>query len=214
MKRQSRNGFTRRIPKAGCALSAVCLVLFLQVSAPKAAETPRSFVARIADIAAGVIRDVDAARADEQFIDSFDMPVFAKRCLIDHWEALTKAQRKEFIAVFDCSLRTRLGRLIRERLTERLKERKLNYDIGRPKKLNGGITAVPLATRVNETSIDFVYYVAKGKGGYGLADYEAEGALLSRQYRGNFNYLMRKYGFDGMLRKMRKKNAECANVGL
>jgi ABC-type transporter MlaC component len=57
----------------------------------------------------------------------------------------------------------------------------------------------------NGEKIDFLYFLVKVNDGYKLVDYEVSGALLSRNYRGQFNYMMRKYGFNGMLEKMRKK---------
>ena len=68
-----------------------------------------------------------------------------------------------------------------------------------------GVIRVTMIAKVDDISIDFVYFLVREGHSFKLVDYEVEGALLSRNYRGHFNYLMRKYGFKGMMEKMHAK---------
>ncbi len=189
--------------RSWCYAASVAVFLLMATSAA-AATSPRQYVDAIAKTAVGVMQQKDAVRADEEFAARFDMPLFAERCLVDHWQGLTETQRTSFIDVFAQSLRAKLGGLIRDRL----KGRTFSYTIGAPRAGDApDIIQVPVQARVDDARIGFVYSIVATNDGYRLVDYEAAGALLSRNYRGQFNYLMRTRGFDGMLERMRAKNA-------
>ncbi|MFH1830026.1 MAG: ABC transporter substrate-binding protein [Pseudomonadota bacterium] len=188
-------------------------VLAMTVVSPTAfssssASSARAFVQSIAQTAFGVMHKADREEADREFAQGFYMPGFAKRCLVDHWDEITKEQQAEFIEVFTCTLRKKLASVI----TDRLKDKRFTYSIGKARRAKGGIVTVTLHAKINGANIDFVYFIVKLGKSYMLVDYEADGALLSRQYQGHFNFLMDKYGFDGMLDRMRKKFVEC-NIG-
>ncbi len=166
------------------------------------ASSPRAFVERIAQSSLGIIERQDAVQAGGVFMHSFDIRAFAQRCLVDHWTALTDDQRSEFVDLFSKTLRAKLA----DALSKRIKGRVLNYTVGTAKAgAQRGIVEVAARVAVDGERIDLTYYLKRSTDGYRLVDYDVGGALLSRNYRGQFNYLMRNYGYAGMIERMRQK---------
>ena len=146
------------------------------------------------------VQDVEGA--DSTFAEEFDMLTFAKRCMVDHWDDLSGEQRAEFIEVFTVNLRGQLAKMLKKIS----KGRKFTYTIDTlTHNKKEGFVRVPVRVVAGDVDLNFRYFVVKTSEGYRLADYEVDGILLSRNYRGQFNYMMRKYGFDGLLAKMRAK---------
>jgi ABC-type transporter MlaC component len=164
--------------------------------------SPRSYVQRLASESLGIIDRSDAQKAGEVFATSVDMPMFARRCLADHWSTISETQRAEFIDLFSRSLRGRMN----EALAGRVRGRTVSLRVGQPVRTDEpGITRIPLTAMIDGKTVRIVYFLTKNSDGWRMVDYEVEGALLSRNYRGQFNYLMRTYGYVGMMDRLRKK---------
>jgi len=184
---------------------AIILSMAVLVSSSTAvAASPRAYIENLIAKSREVIRVREAGNADSTFAEEFDMPTFAKRCMIDHWDDLSDEQRAEFMDVFAANLRGQLARMMR-----RVGGRgDFSYKIGTVTTgRDDGLVDVPVRVVVGDVDLRFRYFVVKTDKGYRLADYEIDGVLLSRNYRGQFNYMIRKYGFDSLIAKMRAKYA-------
>lgn len=181
----------------------VAAVVFNMPSAA-AAASPRAYIETLIASSKQVMKVRDAKDANHTFAEEFDMLTFAKRCMIDHWDGLSGEQRAEFIDVFAASLRGQLAKM----LGKINAQRKFIYKMGTlTRGKTDGLVRVPVRVIAGDIDLRFRYFVVKTDAGYRLADYEIDGILLSRNYRGQFNYMMRKHGFDGLLAKMRSKHA-------
>ena len=184
------------------ALAAATMFLPAAGLADGSASSPRAFVQQLTDESLGIIDRRDAGQAGRTFAQNLDMPAFAQRCLADHWATLTEEQRAEFIDLFSRTLRAKMD----EALSKRVTGKAVRFAIGSPKRPDKeGIIEVPADIFIDGNSVRLTYYLIKWAGGYRLVDYDAEGALLSRNYRGQFNYLIRNYGYAGMIERIRQK---------
>lgn len=184
---------------------AVVIAIAAAVLAPRgglAAASPRAYVEGLAKAAQRVMTR-GTAETDVEEVAQFDIPTFARRCMIDHWDNLTQDQRAEFIAVFGASLSGRIERMI----AKAAKRGAFSYVIGTPTSGSDGVIAVPLKVRVDDVTMTFVYSLVRAGESFRLVDYAVDGVLLSRNYRGQFNHLMRKHGFEGIIERMRGKIA-------
>lgn len=172
---------------------------------------PLTVHAQSADAAKGVVRHmIREIQSKASFIDQdgtavmmqyFDMRSFSKRCMADHWNMLTETQRMEFVDTFTRLLAGRLA----DAAAKHGGYRTLTSEVGAVIRSSDAIFSVPVSVSVGDATLAFVYYLMPEDGGFRLVDYEVEGVLLSRQYRGQFNYLMRTRGFDGMMERVRAK---------
>ena len=177
------------------------LLSTFQVSKIYASSKPSAFIEEIAVLTQKIIQNEDGGEAADKFTSRFDIPSFAKRCLVDHWQVLTAEQRTEFINAFSRVLHNRL----RNSYMKYAQGRSFSYAVGQTKSIAGGVFAVPIKVSIDNVKIKITFYLKANDQSYRLIDYETEGILLSRNYRGQFNYLIRKYGFDGMLDRIRHK---------
>ncbi len=140
-------------------------------------------------------------KANEMFVKYFNMPRFAKRCLVDYWNDFTVEEQKRFTDLLENNIRKRL----REKML-------LTKDDNAFVLVTKEVDSRPdktfwVVNRLNIKKGDFklVLVLINGKKDYHILDYELEGALLSRNYRGHFNYLIRKYGKKGLFERMEAK---------
>jgi ABC-type transporter MlaC component len=196
-----------------CLTLILAFFITLTVVKVTSAETgggARSTVDHLAQITLQVISTMDREQGAREFAGSFEMAEFSKRCMIDHWSNLLKTQRDQFVDVFQCNLEHRLSSLI----TKPLQGRKIAYHIGKARRTDGREILVPVEVAIDDAKMQFLYWLVPTADGFKLIDYEADGVSLSRNYRGHFNYMMRKYGFDTLLKKMRSRFKECNAAGM
>lgn len=93
------------------SIKFICLFSFLTIPFHTlcAAESPRAFVKNLENEMRQMMRTGNFARANGIFVDKFDITVFSKRCLIDHWDELTPDERERFAGLFEENLRKRMN---------------------------------------------------------------------------------------------------------
>ncbi len=183
------------------AIFMTALAAVVTVTASTADASPRAYVDRMARAAQGVIEKTETSLGVDE-VAQFDMEAFSRRCMVDHWDDLSEEQRQEFVAVFSISLKGRLEKLMRKRMNGR----RFRYIIGEARRGRDGVIEVPMTAKVDDVQLAFTYSLIRKGDTYKLVDYEVDGVLLSRNYRGQFNYLMRRHGYEGMIERMREKN--------
>jgi ABC-type transporter MlaC component len=111
-------------------------------------------------------------------------------------------QRQEFVELFSRMLRARLN----EALAGGRENRTVSYVVGASSRdREPGVVRVSMTVTADGSDLHVIYYLVRAADGWRMIDYAIEGVLLSRNYRGQFNFLMRKYGYAGMIDRMREK---------
>ena len=143
-----------------------------------------------------------AAKVTESVRGFLDVDELGKRALADHWEKLTDAQRTEYL--------TLLRGLIEDNYVKGLRAN-LDYEV-----VYKGETEQADKTRLVKTEVKTkrrgrpytvkVDYVLRQEGKTWKAyDVATDGVGLVENYRAQFNKIIAKDGFDGLIAKMKKK---------
>jgi phospholipid transport system substrate-binding protein len=180
------------------------LVTMLLLATPARAEDgPGTLEVRKAnEQLTALLRDKAPAKQVTQRVRGFlDIDELGKRAMRDHWAKLTPAQKKEFSSL--------LRALIEQSYVRGLKKN-LEYDVAYSGESREGETIV-VKTEIHaerrgrpfEIGID---YVLKQTGGTWKAyDVITDGVGLVENYRAQFNKIIAKEGFAGLVRLMKKK---------
>ena len=137
--------------------------------------------------------------------DFLDIDELGKRAMIDQWKKLTAAQQNEFLAT--------LRALIEENYVRGLRSN-LQYTVdytGESTEADGNIVvATQINTKRKNRNIKIeVDYVLKKQGDKLKAyDVKTDGVGLVENYRTQFNKIIDKEGFAGLIAKMKKKQSE------
>lgn len=152
-----------------------------------------------------VIAQRDPQKAAEMFGAYFGMQEFAQHCLVDYWDALSASQRQQYVDLFSLVLKTNLKHRL-EKISHN--DRRYSHRLRSVRRGANGTYVVTATLR----SADFsgtIEYILKGNNGQlELVDYTVDGISLVRNYRGHFNHVMRKSGFDGLIADLNKKLLE------
>jgi phospholipid transport system substrate-binding protein len=139
-----------------------------------------------------------------------DIDQLGKRAMVDQWAKLSKAQQEQFL--------TLLRELIEENYVRGLRAN-LEYTVvysGEAADKDGNIV---VSTKINTTrkgrpySIAVDYVLVKDGDKLRAFDIKTDGVGLVENYRTTFNKIIDKDGFDGLIGKMKKKQAGSQPVG-
>ena len=186
------------------------LALLLVLVAPSQAATPKSVIQsshkkinrllkkeKSGKVAKGALEG-DMKKVINRFLD-FD--ALAQASMSKHWKTLDAAKQKQFITLF--------RELIESNYIKRLRG-DLNYKVVYGKTTtSGGKAKVPTTVermkrgRKSETKI--VYRLQKKSGRWQVHDVVTNNVSLARNYRRSFGRVMRRNGFETLLKKMRRK---------
>ena len=187
---------TRRI-----YLSAL-LAIFL--AAPMVGASPRGFVEGKQGELTKLLKKkgaVSEKKVERVFDGMLDYDSLAKESLGKYWAERSEAERKEFKKV--------LKNLVRNAYRKNLKKT-LNYKIsytGQSQAKSGVLVQTVAKSRTNKreeaVSIDYALHKVDGK--WRIYDIVTEGSSLVRNYRSQFSRVIRKKGFDELMRRMKRK---------
>jgi len=134
-----------------------------------------------------------------------DIDQLGKRAMEDQWAKLTKAQQTEFL--------TLLRQLIEENYVKGLRSN-LQYTIDYVGESTDKTGNIVVATKVNTQrkgrpySISIDYVLVKDGGKLRAFDIKTDGVGLVENYRTQFNKIIAKDGFAGLISKMKSKQAK------
>lgn len=145
-----------------------------------------------------------AAKVTESVRGFLDIDELARRALADHWAKLTKAQQDEYLAV--------LRGLIEDNYIKGLRAN-LEYTVAYKGESKNADKTVLVQTEVTskrrgrpiKIAVDYVLVESGGK--LRCFDIKTDGVGLVENYRAQFNKIIAKDGFNGLLAKMKKKRA-------
>jgi len=156
-------------------------------------------------VAAGSKEEKDLAAKVTTSVRGFlDIDQLGKRAMVDNWAKLSKPQQDQFLGLLRSLIEDQYVRGLRANL-----EYQIDY-AGETTDKDGNIV---VATKVNTKRKNRPYVIAVDyvlvKDGDKLRawDVKTDGAGLVENYRTMFDKIMDKDGFDGLIAKMKKKQA-------
>lgn len=152
--------------------------------------------------AAGSAEEKRIAAEIEKTVDGFlDVAALGQSALTDHWEKLTPAQRKQFSELLSELVRSSYVRALRSNLDYEVEYR------SEKREARGLMVATEVSAqqggRSQRISIDYV--LKERDGAFRAVDVITDGVGLVENYRAQFNKIISKEGFSGLLGRMRKK---------
>ncbi len=135
------------------------------------------------------------------FDQMLDYETLAKESLGEQWDQRTEAERKEFQDV--------LKRLVQKNYRKNLRKT-LDYDVeykGESKAKKGVMVRTVARNKKNSreepVSVDYVLHDVSGK--WLVFDIVTEGSSLISTYKNQFRRVIKKKGFDGLIKQMKAK---------
>jgi len=165
------------------------------------ASSPRQFVNKLIGEVRQFIKAGDVQKANLLFAFYFDMPRFGKLCLVDHWDEFSSSERDRYINLLDQNIRQNL----QKRMLFTKQDANFKLSINKITMRDDGLVFVENTLHISRGDFKLAFMLVRSSGSYRIVDYEFEGALLSRNYRGHFNYLLRKYDKETFLGKLAEK---------
>lgn len=146
-----------------------------------------------------------AAKVTSSVRGFLDIDQLGKRAMVDQWSKLSKDQQQQFLTV--------LRELIEANYVKGLRAN-LSYTVeyaGETTDKDGNTvvtTNVKTQRKGRPYTIEVVYVLVKDGAKLRAFDVKTDGVGLIENYRAMFNKVIAKEGFDGLLGKMKKKQAE------
>ncbi len=143
-----------------------------------------------------------AAKVTDSVRELLNIDALGKSSLSKHWEALAPKQRQEFLSL--------LRKLIEARYVEGLRAN-LEYDVKYLGEIeqSGGMrlvkTEIIAMRRGRPHSIAVDYQLTRNGKAWQAFDVITDGVGLIENYRAQFNSIIKKKGFEGLLELMRKR---------
>lgn len=178
----------------------------LLVAAPaQAGPGPEGFVKAKQGELAVLLKQTKTSATEQKigavFDQLLDYDSLAKESLADHWNDRSEPERREFQTV--------LKQLVQRNYRKNLRKT-LEYDVeyrGESKAKKGFLVRTVARNRKNSReepiSIDYVLHEVDGK--WLVADIVTEGSSLVSTYRSQFRRVIKKKGFDGLIKQMKAK---------
>jgi phospholipid transport system substrate-binding protein len=189
------------------------LVLLAPVSAATVGPSEQTRIAADQIIALLQDRALDHAernrRITELVRDNFDFTSMAQAVLGTHWRNASPEQRQRFIELFSELLEaTYRGRL--EAYTAEYAGEQVQYV---QETLKGDRAQVDTIVVTKTARIPISYRMIKNSDQWRVYDVVIEGVSLVRNYRGTYDEIVSKEGFDGLFSRMESKTEELRKSG-
>lgn len=175
-----------------------------------AAVSPTEAVKRTIDEVLRILNDPELERSArllerrkllEKVIGArFDYWEMARRTLPATWKTLTEAERKEFVELFQSFLSASYAEKIEGYSGEQV--RYLS------ERLEGDYAEVRTKIVSEKTEIPIDYRLIGRSGDWFVYDVVADGVSLVRNYRGQFDKIIRESGYPNLVEELRKKSRE------
>ena len=193
-------------------LATACVAVLVPGSVSASADGSATKAVRQANKTISKLLTVNAepgspkeARVAKQVTDSvrgfLDVDELGRRAMVDHWAKLDEAQRKEFLDL--------LRALVEANYIKGLRAR-VDYKVVYSGEENRGDTVlvsteVKAKRRGRPVTIAVDYSVRKEGKTFRVFDIATDGVGLVENYRAQFNRIIEKEKFDGLLSRMRKQ---------
>jgi phospholipid transport system substrate-binding protein len=133
-----------------------------------------------------------------------DIDELGQRALRDHWSKLTAPQKKQFLELLRQLVDANYIRALRGN-----RQYEVRYVKEEPEGENIRVyTELTLKKPDKTDTVSVDYVLRKDNGDWRAFDLVTDGVGLVENYRAQFNKIMAKEGFDGLLARMRKKKTD------
>jgi phospholipid transport system substrate-binding protein len=178
--------------------------------AAAAAVTPTESVKRTIDEVLRILDDQEMQRParlmerrkllEKVIAARFDYREMAKRTLPTRWKTLTEAEQKEFVELFQSFLSASYADKIEGYAGEQV-----HYQAER---LEGDYAEVRTKLVSEKTEIPIDYRLMSKSDGWFVYDVIADGVSLVKNYRSQFDKIIRESGYPELVEDLRKKSKE------
>lgn len=185
-----------------------CIVLSIVFALPSFAGEPTEVIKKTTDTIIAIVKDPTlqglekkgerdrSIRAEAEKI--FDKEGMSRRTLARHWRKRTPAEKEEFMELFEDLLeKTYIDRV------EGYSGEKVLYE-GERIEGNYALVKVEIMTK-QETKIPVLYRLKKKEKGWLVYDLSIEGVSLINNYRTQFNSIIMRSSFKGLIKKLKAK---------
>jgi len=173
-----------------------------------AAESPLELVRRTTEQAVAVLqnpslKDRPRERSEKFWqitLPRFDTQEIAKRCLGPHWNEITEEQRKEFVQLFVELVK----RSYQSTLEHHTSDAQFSFD---QERIEGDVAEVD--TRIlapsQEKPLSVNYRLHREGDKWLIYDVVAENVSLVRNYRNQFDRILKDSSYEGLVQALKKK---------
>lgn len=200
----------RTMQRVGLSVAIAVSAVLLTTDVLQAAASPTSAVKRTIDEVLRILDDkslqqpsrlMERRKLLEKVIGArFDYREMAKRTLPTRWKTLTEAEQREFVDLFQSFLSSSYADKIEGYAGEQVQylAERLEGDYAEVRtKLASEKTEIPIDYRLMGKSDDWFVY-----------DVIADGVSLVRNYRSQFDKIIRESGYPDLVEELRKKSKE------
>jgi len=170
----------------------------------RAAEAPLELVRLTTEQAVAVLRNPSLQERSEKFweivLPRFDMQEIAKRSLGTHWNEITEEQKKEFVQLFvELVKRSYQGTLERHAT-----DAQFFFD---QERVEGNFAEVNsrILPPSQEKAVSVNYRLHRVGEQWLIYDVVAENISLVRNYRNQFDRILKESSYEGLVQALRKK---------
>ncbi len=187
--------------------SIVFFLALLFVAPAFAAAGPKGFVESKHSELTALLKKEGAqseASVSAAFDSILDYEALAQRALGDHWASRSDAERKEFTAVLQGLVKTAYRKNLKKTLA-------YDVQVTAESPVDGGTLVKTVAkhrTDPREAPLSIDYALHKVGNDWRIFDIVTEGSSLVKNYKSQFNRVIRKNGFPELLSRMKRKLAE------
>lgn len=188
-------------------------ILLLMLSVPVAelkaeVESPRARIERtvtaVREITRGYVHDLESPALDKKLraeaMPIFDFVEMSQRSLGANWKQGNKEQQKEFVDIFS----ELLARTYSKRIRESVADSQIKVV---DESVEGNKALVRTIAIVDGDEVKIEYRLSFRKDQWRVYDVIIENIGLVSNYRNEFSGIVRKDGFDGLLIRLREKQA-------
>ena len=193
----------------------ICVALLISSIALAGKEGPGTKAVRTANttIAGLLAKKVEAGSAAEKELAAkvtesvrgfLDVDELGERALADHWSGLSETQRSEFLGLLRGLIEDNYVKGLRANL-----EYEVKYKSEAEQKDGTRLVKTEIKTkrRGRSVAIKVDYVLAKDGKTWRCFDVMTDGVGLVENYRAQFNKIIARDGFEGLIAKMKKKRA-------
>ncbi len=185
------------------ALSVTALLVSF-ASAAQAQASPKAFLKKT-QIRLNKLAQAKASNAKlkKEVNKLLDFGLMSKRTLKKHWGTLDAAKRAEFTKAFQSLLEKKYIKGLRKRANYKLVYKKQSRS-GSMAKVT---TEVQYMRKGRQRSNEIVYRMRRVGARWVIFDVITDDVSMERNYRRSFNRIIKKSGFDVLVKKLKKKAA-------
>lgn len=191
----------------------MCVLIVCSVAAaapPESSESPTDAVRRTVDEVLRILDD-PALKApakllprrrmlEEVIATRFDYAEMSKRALGAHWAPLTAAEQMEFVDVFQAFLSDRYAKRIEGYSGEQV--------VYLSERIEGSYAEVRTELRSEKTTVPLDYRLLLKEEQWHAYDIIADGVSLMKNYRSQFNTIIRDSSYQELVKKLRERRLQ------